>query len=76
VVNIVNKLRGNYQMPISVSTRHSLMIAELVSMGTPVREAIVYSLQMSKDLLESILLAVHVQTGETGEIGDDTYDIF
>ncbi|KFD40631.1 molecular chaperone, partial [Peptococcaceae bacterium SCADC1_2_3] len=56
IVNIVNKLRSNTQMPLSVSTRHNLMIAELVATGASTREAIVYSLQMSKDLLESILL--------------------
>lgn len=65
IVNIVNKLRSNTQMPLSVSTRHNLMIAELVAAGASIREAIVYSLQMSKDLLESILLAIHVEKGES-----------
>lgn len=65
IVNVVNKLRGNTQMPLSVSTRHNLMIAEMVAAGASIREAIVYSLQMSKDFLESILLALHVEKGES-----------
>ncbi len=76
IVNIVNKLRGNTQMPISVSTRHNLMIAEMVSIGASVREAIVYSLQMSKDVLESILLSIHVEMGETKVSSGDNYYVF
>jgi len=50
---------------MSVSIRHSLMIAELVAMGASLREAIIYSLQISKDTLESLLLSIQVETGET-----------
>ena len=65
VLRIVNGIRNNEQLGIGVSIRHSLMIAELVSLGASLREALVYSLQISKDTLESLLLAVQVETGET-----------
>ena len=65
VLKMVNRIRNNEEMGISVSVRHSLMIAELVSFGASMREALVYSLQVSKDSLESLLLSVHVETGET-----------
>ncbi len=65
VLKIVNKIRNNDQMDLSVSIRHSLMIAELVSLGASLREALIYSLQISKDVLESILLSIHIETSET-----------
>jgi len=75
IVNITNKLRSNTQVPITVSTRHNLMIAELVATGASIREAITYSLQMSKDVLESILLTIHIEMGEK-EVGKDIYEIY
>ncbi len=65
VMKVVNGIRNNEQLGISVSIRHSLMIAELFALGASLREALVYSLQISKDTLESLLLAVQVETGET-----------
>lgn len=65
VLKVVNGIRNNDQMGMSVSIRHSLMIAELVALGTSLREALIYSLQISKDTLESLLLSVHLETGET-----------
>ncbi|MDI6776103.1 MAG: AAA family ATPase [Syntrophales bacterium] len=65
ILNIVNKLRSNKQSPIDISIRHSLMIAELAATGAPLREAIIYSLQISMDILESLLLSIHVETGDT-----------
>lgn len=67
VVNVANQLRGNPQEPITVSTRHTLMIAELISVGASVKEAFINSLSMSKDMLESILLSLHIQLGQTGK---------
>jgi len=69
IVNIANRLRGNSQEPVMVSTRHTLMIAELVTMGASIREAFVYSLQVSRDILESTLLSLHLEMGHTK--GDD-----
>jgi len=37
------------------------MIAELVALGTTIRDAIVYSLQTTKEHLESILLTLHLE---------------
>lgn len=67
ILTVVNKLRHNKQAPVDVSIRHSLMIAELAAMGAPLREAIIYSLQISMNVLESLLLSIHVETGETKE---------
>jgi len=75
VLRIVNGIRNNEQLGIGVSIRHSLMIAELVSLGASLREALVYSLQISKDTLESLLLAVQVETGET-ETRADRYILY
>jgi len=61
VVNVANKLRGNTQEPVVVSTRHTLMIAEMMAVGATIQEAFVHSLQVSRDLLESVLLALHVE---------------
>lgn len=65
MLKIINKIRNNDQMGMSISIRHSLMIAELVSLGSSLREALIYSLQISKDTLESLLLSVHIETKET-----------
>ncbi len=70
VLRIVNGIRNNEQLGIGVSIRHSLMIAELIALGASLREALVYSLQISKDTLESLLLAVQVETGETETTAD------
>ncbi len=65
IVNVANQLRSNAQEPVMVSTRHTLMIAELVAIGASVREAFIYSLQVSKDILESTLLSMHLEMGLT-----------
>jgi nitric oxide reductase NorQ protein len=65
VLKMVNRIRNNEEMGISISVRHSLMIAEMVALGASLREALVYSLQISKDSLESLLLSVHVETMDT-----------
>jgi nitric oxide reductase NorQ protein len=64
ILKMVNRIRNNDQIGMSVSIRHSLMIAELVAMGASLREAMIYSLQISKDALESLLLSIQVETGE------------
>jgi nitric oxide reductase NorQ protein len=66
IVNVANQLRSNSQEPILVSTRHTLMIAELVAMEASIREAFTYSLQVSRDILESTLLSIHLEMGITG----------
>jgi nitric oxide reductase NorQ protein len=67
IVNVANQLRGNSQEPITVSTRHTLMIAEMVAIGAFVGEAFTNSLQVSRDVLESILLSLHLELGLKGK---------
>lgn len=56
-------MRGHADTPLDVSTRTSLMVAELVAAGTSIREAITYSLQVDREQLESILLTLHLEKG-------------
>ena len=63
IVNVANKLRNNTQEPMVVSTRHSLMIAEMVAVGASTKEAFINSLQIRRDVIESVLLSLHVETG-------------
>jgi nitric oxide reductase NorQ protein len=65
ILKVVNRIRNNDQIEMRVSIRHSLMIAELAAMGSSLREALIYSLQISKDTLESLLLSIQVETAET-----------
>ncbi|MBL0713323.1 MAG: MoxR family ATPase [Desulfosarcina sp.] len=61
IVNVASKLRGNTQEPMVVSTRHTLMIAEMVAVGATIEEAFINSLQVGNDALESILLSLHME---------------
>lgn len=74
IVNVANRLRSNAQEPMVVSTRHTLMIAELVNLGAPVREAFISSLQLSSDVLESVLLSLHVEMGLREKDGSKGYE--
>jgi len=76
IIKVINKLRNDVENPIPISIRHSLMIAELVSLGASVREALIYSLQVSKDVLENLLLSVHVETKDTDIGPEEDYVIF
>jgi len=67
IVNVAGKLRNNSRDPVVVSTRHTLMIAEMAAVGTPVEQAFIGSLQISRDVLESVLLSLHVEKGKTGK---------
>jgi nitric oxide reductase NorQ protein len=73
LVNIANKLRTNAQEPVVVSTRHTLMMAEMIAVGASVREAITYSLQVDRDALESALLSLHLETGAVDGGQEDDY---
>jgi nitric oxide reductase NorQ protein len=76
IVKIVNLLRGYSEFPIDVSTRTSLMIAELIALGATIREAIVYSLQITKEHLESILLTLHLERMDVGAEHTNEYVLF
>jgi len=75
IVSILNNLRYNTKMPISVSTRHSLMISRVVKAGASIREALIFSLQMNREVLESILLTVHMDMGEK-EVPENAYELY
>ncbi|MFO7557218.1 MAG: MoxR family ATPase [Desulfobacterales bacterium] len=61
IVNIADQLRNNSREPLVISTRHTLMIAEMVSVGATIEQAFTVSLQISRDMLESVLLSLHVE---------------
>jgi nitric oxide reductase NorQ protein len=66
IVNVAAKLRNNSRDPMVVSTRHTLMIAEMVSVGAAVEKAFTGSLQINQDTLESVLLSLHVEIKKIG----------
>ncbi len=76
IVTIVNKMRGHAETPLDVSTRSSLMIAELVAAGASIREAITFSMQIDREHLESILLALHLEKGLTDARKTTKYILF
>jgi nitric oxide reductase NorQ protein len=63
IIGAVNQLRTMSEYNIEVSTRTTLMIGEMVAVGTSLRDAIVVSLQAGKEHLESILLSLHLEKG-------------
>ncbi len=65
IVNIADQLRNNSREPLVISTRHTLMIAEMVSVGATIEQAFTVSLQISRDMLESVLLSLHVEMKQT-----------
>ena len=75
VIRVVHRLRHDPRNPISISTRHSLMVGELVASGANLREAFTYTLHISKDALESCLVALHFGSGETETEGEE-YELF
>jgi len=76
IIGIINRLRDHSDSPIDVSTRTSLMIAEMVAFGASVREAIIYSLQINKEHLESILLTLHLEKGAVDVQNANKYLLF
>jgi len=76
IVTIINKMRGNLDCPVDVSTRTALMVAELVAAGASIKDALTYSLQIDKEQLESILLALHLEEGLLEANKTTTYMLF
>jgi nitric oxide reductase NorQ protein len=76
IVNVANKLRHNTREPVVVSTRHTLMIAEMVAVGATIKDAFTNSLQISRDLLESVLLSLHVELGLKEEVPAKGYQVY
>lgn len=75
IMNIIYSLRSNPQQAITVSTRHSLMVAELMAAGAGIKEAFIYSMDVSKDILESCLLSLHLKRDEA-EAEAEEYELF
>ncbi|BBO86012.1 hypothetical protein DSCO28_65780 [Desulfosarcina ovata subsp. sediminis] len=63
VINAINLLRSHSENGLEISTRITLMIGEMVAAGGTLKEAIVTSLQTSKETLESILLSLQLDSG-------------
>lgn len=76
IVNVATQLRTNAQEPMVVSTRHTLMIAEMLAVGAGIREAFTNSLQVSKNILESVLLSLHVEMGLKQKQKDGEYIVY
>lgn len=68
LIDLVNSLRYDGQDPIHVSTRRSLMMAELINAGLPMQLAIINAIAIDKDKLESILMRLDF-TGQMGKTG-------
>jgi nitric oxide reductase NorQ protein len=76
IVNVANKLRSNTQEPMVVSTRHTLMIAEMMAVGASFEGAFINSLQVSRDVLESVLLSLHVELKLAAKGDGKVYELF
>lgn len=76
IINIINRMRGHAEMPVDISTRSSLMIAELMAAGASLREAITFSMQIDREQLESILLALHLEKAMTDASKTTQYILF
>ncbi len=65
IVDIANVLRSKPELQTEVSTRTTLMIGEMISVGATMGEAIAASLQTNKETLESLLISLHIEKGYT-----------
>jgi len=68
LIELINSLRYDGQDPIHVSTRRTIMMAELMQAKLPMQLAIVNSIAIDKDKLESILLRFDF-SGQMGNLG-------
>ncbi|MBW1850018.1 MAG: AAA family ATPase [Deltaproteobacteria bacterium] len=75
IIDVANALRSNPELHTDISTRTTLMIGEMVSVGATLGEAIAASLQTSKETLESVLISLHMEKSYT-EKGDSEYLLF
>ena len=69
IIDVANALRSNPDLHTEISTRTTLMIGEMVSVGATLGEAIATSIQTDKETLESLLISLHMEKGymEKGE---------
>ena len=65
ILAIANDLRGQAEWPLTISTRTTLMISEMVAAGASLRQALISSLQVDQASLERILLSLHLEKNQT-----------
>lgn len=75
IITVVNSLRASPDLGVEVSTRKTLMIAEMITAGASLREAIATSLQTDRQTLESVLLSLHLKLGKS-ERGNTEFVLF
>lgn len=75
IIRVIHRLRNDPRNPLAISTRHSLMVGELVETGASLKEAFTFTLHISRDALESCLVALHFGIGET-EADSEEYELF
>jgi len=71
ILSIVTDLRSHGEWPLSVSTRTTLMIAEMVDAGATLRRALTASLQTDNKTLERVLLALHLEKGHIRKTAEE-----
>ncbi|MDT8272596.1 MAG: hypothetical protein RRA35_05330, partial [Desulfomonilia bacterium] len=54
----------------------TLMIAEMVNVGATVREAFVSGLQLNPDILETVLLSLHLELGNKDRAPRGDYQLY
>lgn len=65
IIEVINDIRTNPELSLDVSTRTALMIGEMLAAKATLRQAISTSLQTNKEMLESILISLHLAKGYT-----------
>ena len=75
IIDVANALRSNPDLHTEISTRTTLMIGEMVSVGATLGEAIATSIQTDKETLESLLISLHMEKGYM-EKGDSEYLLY
>ena len=75
IIKVLGHLRSDPQIDTTISVRHSLMISELMVSGAALREALVYSLSITRDIIESLLLSLHVETRDI-DMKPNEYKLF
>ena len=71
LVTLANALRGNSQDPVHVSTRQLIEIAKMTHHGLSIFHAFKASLGSDESKLEGIMMNLHLQGRDAGEIGED-----
>jgi nitric oxide reductase NorQ protein len=75
IIDVANALRSNPDLHTDISTRTTLMIGQMVSVGATLGEAIATSIQTDKETLESLLISLHMEKGYM-EKGDSEYLLY